>query len=172
MSFGLPNKELWPFYLELLRSPEDARGNWRPSRECFTSWPSTFQRGEFSSYLSRRIVPSINIPYVYSEKNFWSFDKPIWYCSHATECLTHLCSCEFFLDLWGRSLCGPLIRALRLPVRLHSFVWISPSLSFCDHLEIESKSSWFRCLSPCHLVASNLGRYNVLVRIYIHTERH
>ena len=38
----------------------------------------------------------------------------------------HLCSCEFFLDLWGRSLWGPLIRALRLPVRLRHFVWISP----------------------------------------------
>ena len=44
---------------------QETRGNWRPSREWFTCWPSIFQRGDFSSYLSRRVVPSINILYVY-----------------------------------------------------------------------------------------------------------
>jgi len=48
---------------------QETRGNWRPSREWFTCWPSIFQRGDFSSYLSRRVVPSINIPNVYSEKD-------------------------------------------------------------------------------------------------------
>ena len=108
MSFGLPNMELWPFYWKLHRSPEDAQGNWRRSRECFTSWPSTFQRGEFSSYLSRRIVPSINIPYVYSEKK--TFDHLINRYGIPADLLMsvlHLCSCEFFSDLWERSLWGP-----------------------------------------------------------------
>ena len=59
----------------------------------------------------------------------------------------HLCSCEFFLDLWRRSLWDPLFRALRFPVWLRRFVWISPGLWFCDRSEIESKSSRFRCLS-------------------------
>jgi len=74
----------------------------------------------------------------------------------------HLCSCEFFLNLWRRSLWGPQLRALRLPVRLCHFVWISSGLWFCDRSEIESKSSWFRCLSSRRLVASNLGRYKVI----------
>jgi hypothetical protein len=72
------------------------------------------------------------------------------------------CTPLFFLVLPGlvkRSLWGPLLRALRFPVRLHRFVWISPGLWFCGRSEIESKSSRFRCLSPRRLVASNLGRY-------------
>ena len=90
LSFRLPSREKWSFYWRLHGSPE-TRGNWRPSREWFTCWPSIFQRGDFSSYLSRRVVPSINIPYVYSEKNFWSFDKPRWYSSwFADEWLTPL----------------------------------------------------------------------------------
>jgi hypothetical protein len=115
-----------------------------------TSWPSTSQCGDFSSYLTRRVVPSISIIYVLLENNFWSFDKLIWYCSRAAECLTHLCSCEFFLDLWGRSLRGPLIHALWLPARLHRFVWISPGLWFCDRSEIELKSSRFLHVAWSH----------------------
>jgi len=89
LSFRLPSREKWSFYWRLRRSPGDARElkmiSW------MTCWPSIFQHGDFSSYLSRRVVPSINIPYVYSEKNFWSFDKPIWYSSwFADECLTPL----------------------------------------------------------------------------------
>ena len=78
----------------------------------------------------------------------------------------HLCSCEFFLDLWGRSLWSPLLRAQWLPVRLRRFVWISPGLWFCDRLEIESKSSRFRCLSPRRLVTSNLGRYKAIYPLF------
>ena len=78
----------------------------------------------------------------------------------------HLCSCEFFLDLWGRSLWGPLFRALRFPVRLVHFVWISPGLWFYDRSEIVSKSSRFRCLSPRRLVASNLGRYKTIYSMF------
>ena len=78
----------------------------------------------------------------------------------------HLCSCEFFLDLWRRSLWDPLFCALRFPVWLRRFVWISPGLWFCDHSEIESKSSRFRCLSPRHLVASNLGRYKAIYPLF------
>ena len=78
----------------------------------------------------------------------------------------HLCSCEFFSDLWGRSLWGPLLRALRLLVRLRRFVWISPGLWFCDRSEIESKSSRFRCLSSRRLVASNLGRYKAIYPLF------
>jgi hypothetical protein len=83
------------------------------------------------------------------------------------ECLTPLCSCEFFLDLWGRSLWGPLVRTLWFPVRLHCNVWISPGLWFCGHSEIESKSSRFRCLSPRRLVASNLGRYKASYPLFL-----
>ena len=78
----------------------------------------------------------------------------------------HLCSCEFFLDLWGRSLWGPLFHALRFPVRLRRFVWISPGLWFCDRSEIELMSSRFRCLSPRRLVASNLGRYKAIYSLF------
>ena len=78
----------------------------------------------------------------------------------------HLCSCESCLDLWGRSLWGPLFRAIRFPVWLRNFVWISPGLWFCDRSEIESKSSWFRCLSSRRLVASNLGRYKVIYSLF------
>ena len=78
----------------------------------------------------------------------------------------HLCSCEFFLDLWGRSLWDPLLRAQWLLVRLHHFVWISLGLWFCDRSEIESKSSRFRCLSPRRLVASNLGRYKAIYPLF------
>ena len=78
----------------------------------------------------------------------------------------HLCSCEFFSDLWERSLWGPILRAQRLPVRLHCFVWISPGLWFCDRSEIESKSSRFRCLSPRRLVASNIGRYKAIYLLF------
>ena len=41
-------------------------------------------------------------------------------------------------------------------VWLRRIVWISSGLWFCGRSEIESKSSWFRCLSPRRLVASNL----------------
>ena len=78
----------------------------------------------------------------------------------------HLCSCEFCLDLWERSLWGPLLRALRLLVRLRRFVWISPGLWFCDRSEIVSKSSRFRCLSPRRLVASNLGKYKAIYPLF------
>ena len=66
-----------------------------------------------------------------------------------------------------RSIWGPLLRALWLPVFLQGlrflvwlrrFVWISRGLWFCDCSEITSKSSRFRCLSPYCLVASNLGQ--------------
>jgi hypothetical protein len=82
--------------------------------------------------------------------------------SHAAECLAHPCSSLFFEDSWRRSLWGPLVRALRLPVRLHRIVWISPGLWFCGRSVIESKSSRFRCLSPRRLVASNLGWYKAI----------
>ena len=78
----------------------------------------------------------------------------------------HLCSCEFFSDLWEKSLWGPLLRAQRLPVWLCRFVWISPGLWFCNLSEIESKSSRFRCLSPRRLVASNLGRYKAIYPLF------
>jgi len=78
----------------------------------------------------------------------------------------HLCSCESCLDLWGRSLWGPLFHALWFPVWLRHFVWISPGLWFCDRSEIESKSSRFRCLSPRRLVASNLGRYKAIYPLF------
>ena len=78
----------------------------------------------------------------------------------------YLCSCEFFSDLWGRSLWGPLLHAQRLLVWLCRFVWISPGLWFCDRSEIESKSSRFRCLSPRRLVASNLGRYKAIYPLF------
>ena len=75
----------------------------------------------------------------------------------------------FFLVLFGlvkRSLWVPLLRALWFSVGLYHFVWISPSLWFCDRLEIESKSSRFRCLSPRRLVASNLGRYKTIYPLF------
>ena len=78
----------------------------------------------------------------------------------------HLCYCKFFLDLWGRSLWGPLFRALRFPVRLRRFVWISPGLWFCDRSEIELKSSRLRCISPCRLVISNLGMYKAIYPLF------
>ena len=78
----------------------------------------------------------------------------------------HLYSCKFFSDLWGRSLWGTLFCALRFPVRLRRFVWISPGLWFCDRSEIESKSSGFRCLSLRRLVASNLGRYKAIYPLF------
>jgi len=78
----------------------------------------------------------------------------------------HLCSCEFFSDLWGRSLWGPLLRAQWLLVWLRRFVWISPGLWFCDRSEIESKSSRFRCLPPRRLIASNLGRYKAIYPLF------
>ena len=78
----------------------------------------------------------------------------------------HLCSCEFFSDLRGRSLWGPLLHAQRLPVRLRGFVWISSGFWFCDSSEIELKSSRFWCLSPRHLVASNLGKYKTIYLLF------
>ena len=78
----------------------------------------------------------------------------------------HLYSCEFCLDLCGRSLWGPLFRALWFPVWLRHFVWISPGFWFCDRSEIESKSSRFRCLSPHCLVASNLGWYKAIYPLF------
>ena len=76
----------------------------------------------------------------------------------------HLCSCEFFSDLWERSLWGPLLLAQQLPVRLRCFVWISSRLWFCRCSEIKSKSSRFRCLSPHRLVASNLAGIKLFTR--------
>ena len=90
LSFRLPSREKWSFYWRLRRSPGDALElktiSWMIHLLAFhlPTW-------SFSSYLSRGVVPSINIPYVFSEKNFWSFDKPIWYSSwFADECLTPL----------------------------------------------------------------------------------
>ena len=101
---------------------QETRGNWRPSREWFTCWPSIFQRGDFSSYLSRRVVPSINIPYVYSEKNFWSFDKPIWYSSwFADVCLT---------PLFLRVLLG-LVRKISLKSPTSCSMVASSAVPFC-----------------------------------------
>jgi hypothetical protein len=77
------------------------------------------------------------------------------------ELLSALHTPLFFIVLLGlvkRSLWVPLLRALRFPVRLYRFVWISSGL-FYDHLEIESKSSRFWCLPPRPLDASNLFRY-------------
>ena len=79
------------------------------------------------------------------------------------------CTPLFFLVLLGfvkRSLWVLLLHTLWFPVRLYYFVWISPSLWFCDPLEIKSKSSRFRCLSPCRLVASNRGRYKAIYPLF------
>ena len=79
------------------------------------------------------------------------------------------CTPLFFLVLLvlvKRSLWVLLLRALQFPVWLYRFVWISPGLLFCDRLEIESKSSRFRCLSPRRLVASNLGRYKAIYPLF------
>ena len=65
-------------------------GDCAEAQETRGCWPSTFQRGDFSSYLSRRIVPSINIPYVYSENNFWSFEWTHNLYGFATELLSVL----------------------------------------------------------------------------------
>jgi hypothetical protein len=77
------------------------------------------------------------------------------------------------LGLVKRSLWGPLLRALRLPVRLCHFLWFSPiicalrlpvrlrrfvwyytRLWFCSRSEIDSMTSRFWCLSPRHLVTT------------------
>ena len=79
------------------------------------------------------------------------------------------CTPLFFLVLLGlvkRYLWVPLVRALQFLVWLYCFGWISPGLWFCDRLEIESKSSRFRCLSPRRLVASNLGRYKAIYPLF------
>ena len=100
------------------------------------------------------------------KRTFWSFDKPIWYSSwFADECLTPL-FLRVLLGLVRKISLRSLFLALRFPVRLRRFVWISPELWFCDRSEIESKSSRFRCLSPRRLVASNLGRYKAIYPLF------
>jgi hypothetical protein len=66
-----------------------------------------------------------------------------------------------------RFLWDPLVRALRVSVWLPRIVWIS-----FGHSEIESKSTWFRCLSPRRLVTSDLDQVlsqlpAVLQQIYL-----
>ena len=119
-----------------------------------TSWPFTSQRGDFGSQLSKRLIPSINVTCMLQENNFWSFENLIWYCSRAT--LSVILTFVLASSSWAyeRSLRGPLLHALRFPVRLRRIVWISLGLRFCDRSEIESKSSMFRCLSPRRLVTS------------------
>ena len=143
------------------------RGNWWWSRECFTCWPSIFQHGDFSSYLPRRVVPSIISSMCTQKRTFDHLINRYGIPADLLMSVLHLCSCEFFLDLWGRSLWGPLFRALWFPVWLRYFVWISPGLWFCDRSKIESKSSRFRCLSPRRLVASNLGRYKAIYPLFV-----
>jgi hypothetical protein len=71
-------------------------------------------------------------------------------------------------SLWGPLLCAlrlpvrlchflwfsPIICALRLPVRLRRFVWYYTRLWFCSRSEIDSMTSRFWCPSPRHLVTT------------------
>lgn len=86
----------------LLKATQKSRKCARTGDHLMTasaSWPSTFQHSPFSSHLSQRFVSSINITFMLLENNFWSFENLIWYSSSCPECLTHLCSCKFFLGL-------------------------------------------------------------------------
>ena len=69
------------------------------------------------------------------------------------------------LDMW-KDPSGFHYFVLRFSVRLYHFVLISPGLWFYDRLEIESKSSRFRCLPPRRLVASILGRYKAIYPLF------
>jgi hypothetical protein len=143
-----------------------------------TRWPSTsptwWLQFTLIPYPSRRVVPNINTPYVLW-KNLWNIDELIAYMVLQPRCWVPctpvIVPCS--LGLVKRSLWGPLLCALRLPVRLHHFVWFSvvicalqlpvrlrrfvwyyTRLWFCGRSEIESMSSRFWCLSPRHLVAT------------------
>jgi len=166
MSFGLPNKE----YDRLSGDCTEDQQPHEAPRDFSLWWLFIYHNSRNSkvhSHPERKVVPYITTLCISEIRIiFYHFDKPIWYCSHAAKFLTHLFPFEFFLDLWVRSLWGPLLRAQRLPVRLRRFVWISPSLWFCDHSEIKSKSSWFWCLCPRRLFASNLGRYKAIYLLF------
>jgi hypothetical protein len=114
-------------------------------------------------YPTRRVVPSINTPYVPLRTQFYYYELLTTYSwLHWVPCTS-----LFFPVLRGlvkRSMWGPLIHALRLPIRLHQFVSISLGLWFCSHSVIESKPSRFRCLSLCRLVVSTPDRGSVIVQ--------
>jgi hypothetical protein len=76
-----------------LRKDLGDRGDWRPLRECLN---------QLTFHLLTRIIPSINITYTLPENNFdgtMNWDS-IRFCNRAAQCLAHLCSSLFFLDLW------------------------------------------------------------------------
>jgi hypothetical protein len=100
-----------------------------------------------SSHPTRRVVPSINTPYVLPRTMFWLLvvNHIRLIAASLLSVLPHLCSCEFFLGLWEISLRSPTLCSM-VSVQLRRIVWISPCLWFCYRSEIESKS--FAVLVP------------------------
>ena len=100
-SFGLPNKSYGQFIGKCSGGQQSREASLGIHSEG--TFRIAFPQKLYFSYLSRRVVPSINIPTSKLSATFDHFDKLHDIAVALLSALLNLCSSLFFMDLWSES---------------------------------------------------------------------